>query len=78
MVKRSPLVMARRMVVLRSGWAGKVVATVPGDIGGSGLLTSLTGRGMWFLMGEMFDGLVDVFEDIWACQQDWLDACKLK
>ena len=56
--------MAQSMVVLRLGWAAKVVATVLGNIGGSGLSTSLTGRGTWFLTDEMFDGLVEVFEDI--------------
>ena len=70
--------MARRMVVLRSGWAAKVVATVLGDIGDSRLSTSLTRRGMRFLVNEMFDGLVEVFEDIWTGWQDWLDAHKLK
>ena len=55
-----------------------MVATVPGDIGGSGLSTGLAGRGMWFSVGEAFDRLIDLFEDIWAGQQDWLDACKLK
>ena len=68
MVERSPLVMARRMVALRSGWATKVVATVPGNIGGSRLLTGLTGRGMWFSVGEAFDRLIEVFEDIWTSQ----------
>jgi hypothetical protein len=52
--------------MLRLGWAAKVVATVFGDIGGSRLLTGLTGRGMWFLAGETFDRLIDPFEDIWA------------
>ena len=70
--------MARRMVVLRSGWATKVVATVPGNIGGSRLSTSLTRRGTWFSMDKMFHGLVEAFEDIWAGRQDWLDACKFK
>ena len=51
--------------MLRSGWAAKVVATVPGNIGGSGLSTSLTRRGMWFLVDETFDGIVEVFEEIW-------------
>ena len=50
---------------------------VPGDIGGSGLSTSLTERGIWFLVGEVFDRLIDVFEDIWTGQRDWLDAHKL-
>jgi hypothetical protein len=70
--------MAWRMVVLRSGWAAKVVATVPGDIGGSRLPPSLTGRGMWFSANKMFDGLVEAFEDIWVGWRDRLDACKLK
>ena len=48
MVERSLLAMAQRMVVLRSGWAAKVVATVLGNIGRSRLLTGLTGRGTWF------------------------------
>jgi hypothetical protein len=65
MVERSPLVMARRMVALRSGWAAKVVATVPGDIGGSRLSTGLTGRGTRFSAGETFDRLIEVLEDIW-------------
>ena len=60
--------MALRMVVLRLGWAAKVVAMVLGDIGGSGLLTSLTRRGMGFSAGETFDRLIDAFEDIWACR----------
>ena len=67
MVERSLLVMAQRMVVLRLGWAAKVVTTVLGDIGGSGLLTGLTGRGMGFSAGETFDRLIEAFEDIWAC-----------
>jgi hypothetical protein len=66
------------MSTLRLGWAAKVVATVPGNIGGSRLLTSLIGRGTWFLVGEAFDRLIDPFEDIWVGWQDWLDACKLK
>ena len=78
MVERSPLAMARRMVALRLGWATKVVATVLGDIGDSRLSTSLTGSGMWFLMGKAFDRLIEVFEDIWTGWRDWLDACKLK
>ena len=60
--------MAQRMVVLRSGWAAKVVTTVLGDIGGSGLSTGLTGRETWFSMDETFDGLVEAFEDIWVGQ----------
>ena len=70
--------MARRMVALRSGWAAKVVATILGDIGGSRLSTSLTGRGMRFSVGEAFDRLIEAFEDIWMGWRDWLDACKLK
>ena len=66
------------MSALRSGWATKVVATVPGDIGGSGLSTGLIRRGTQFLVGEAFDRLIDLFEDIWAGWQDWLDARKLK
>ena len=54
------------MSTLRSGWAAKVVATVPGDIGGSGLSTGLTGRGTWFSAGEAFDRLIDAFDDIWT------------
>jgi hypothetical protein len=52
------------MLALRSGWATKVVAMVPGDIGGSRLLTSLTGRGMRFLVSEAFERLIEPFEDI--------------
>ena len=70
--------MARRMVALRSGWAAKVVATVLGDIGGSGLSTGLTGRGMQFSAGEAFDGLIEAFEYIWTSWRDQLDARKLK
>ena len=70
--------MAWRIVMLRLGWAAKVVATVPGDIGGSRLPSSLTGRGMWFSVNETLDGLVEVFEDIWAGWRDRLDAHKLK
>ena len=70
--------MAWRIVVLRLGWAAKVVATVLGDIGGSGLLTSLTGRGMQFSVNETFDGLVEAFEHVWMGWRDWLDARKLK
>ena len=66
------------MVALRSGWAAKVVATVPGDIGGSRLSIGLTGRGMWFSVGEAFGRLIEAFEDIWAGWQDQLDAHKLK
>jgi hypothetical protein len=58
--------MARRMVALRLGWAAKVVATVSGDIGGSGLSTGLTRRGTQFLAGKAFDRLIEVFEDIWV------------
>ena len=39
---------------------------VLGDIGGSGLSTGLTGRGMGFLAGEAFDMLIEAFEDIWC------------
>ena len=78
MVERSSLAMARRMVALRSGWAAKVVTTVLGDIGGSGLSTGLTGRGMRFLAGEAFERLIEPFEDIWVGWRDWLDARKLK
>ena len=53
MVERSLLVMAWRMFELRLGWAARVVAMVLGDIGGSGLLTGLTGRGIWFLAGVL-------------------------
>ena len=41
-----------------------MVAIVSGDIGGSGLLTGLTGRGMWFSVGEVFERLIEPFEDI--------------
>ena len=78
MVERSLLAMAWRMVALRSGWAAKVVATALGDIGGSRLLTGLTGRKTQFSVDETFDGLIEVFEDIWIGGQDWLDAYKLK
>ena len=37
---------------------------VPGNIGGSGLLTGLTRRGMWFPVGEVFERLIEPFEDI--------------
>ena len=70
--------MAWRMSALRSGWAAKVVATVLGDIGGSRLSTSLTGRGTRFSAGEAFERLIEPFEDIWVGWQDWLDARKLK
>jgi hypothetical protein len=70
--------MARRMFELRSGCAARVVATVPGDIGGSRLSNGLTRRGMGFSVGKAFDRLIEVFDDIWACWRDWLDACKLK
>ena len=66
------------MSALRSGWAAKVVATVPGDIGGSRLSTSLTGRGTQFSVGEVFERLIELFEDIWAGWRDWLDVHKLK
>ena len=56
--------MARRMVVLRSGWAAKVVAMVLGNIGGSGLSTGLMRRGMGFSVGKTFDRLIEAFEDI--------------
>ena len=58
--------MAQRMLKLSSGWAARVVTTVLGNIGGSGLLTGLTGRGTGFSVGEMFDKLMEAFEDIWA------------
>jgi hypothetical protein len=48
-----------------SGWAARVITTVVGDIGGSRLLTSWTRRGVGDSAGEMFDMLVEVFEDIW-------------
>ena len=51
---------------------------VLGDIGGSGLLTGLTGRGMGFLAGKVFDMLIEAFEDIWVGWQDQLDVCKPK
>ena len=66
------------MSALRSGWTAKVVATVPGDIGGSGLSTGLTGRGTRFLAGKALDRLIEVFEDIWTGWRDQLDARKLK
>ena len=47
-------------------WAAKVVATVPGNIGGSRLSTGRTGRGMQFLAGEALERLIEPFEDIWA------------
>ena len=61
-----------------SGWAARVIATVVGNIGGSGLLTSLTGRDAGDSAGKVFDILIDPFEDIWTGWQDWLDACKPK
>jgi hypothetical protein len=70
--------MARRMSALRLGWAAKVVEMVPGDIGGSGLSTGLTGRGTRFSAGEAFERLIEPFEDIGAGWRDRLDACKLK
>ena len=70
--------MAQRMFELRSGCTARVVAMVPGDIGGSGLSTSLTGRGMRFSAGEAFDRLIEALEDIWVGWRDQLDARKLK
>ena len=58
--------MAQRMVALRLGWAAKVVAPVPGNMGGSRLSASLTGRGTRFSAGKVFDRLIEVFEDIWV------------
>ena len=58
--------MAWRMLGLSSGWAARVNAMVLGDIGGSGLLTSLVRRGMEFLAGETFDRLIEAFDDIWV------------
>ena len=55
-----------------------VVAMVLGDIGGSGLSTSLTGRGTGFLAGEAFDMLIEVFKDIRVGWRDRLDVCKPK
>ena len=55
------------MLALRSGCAASVVATVLGDIGGSRLSTGQTGRGTWFSTGEALEGLIELFEDIWAC-----------
>ena len=53
--------------MLRSGCAASVVAMVLGDIGGSGLSTRWTGRGMQFSADEALEGLVEPFEDIRAC-----------
>jgi hypothetical protein len=58
--------MAWRMLGLSLGWAARVDTMVLGDIGGSGLLTSLIRRGTGFLAGETFDRLIEAFEDIWA------------
>ena len=66
------------MSALRSGWAAKVVATVLGDIGGSGLSTGQTGRGIRFLVGEAFEGLIEPFEDIWMGGRDRVYARKSK
>ena len=55
-----------------------MVATVLGDIGGFGLSTGLTRRGVWFSAGKAFDRLIEVFNDIWSGWRDWLDARKLK
>ena len=41
-------------------------------------MTSQTGRGMEFLAGEMFDRLIEAFEDMQAGWWDRLDAHKLK
>jgi hypothetical protein len=65
-------------VSIEVGGAAKVVATVLGDIGGSGLSTGLTGRGMWFSVGKALERLIELFEDIGTGWQDWLDARKLK
>ena len=59
--------MARRMLGLSLGWAARVDTMVLGDIGGSGLSTGRTGRGTRFSTDEALEGLVDPFEDIWAC-----------
>ena len=42
----------------------RVVTTVLGNIGGSGLSTGLTERGMRFLGGNVFDILIEALEDI--------------
>ena len=73
-----PFVMARRMSALRSGCAASVVTTVLGDIGGSGLSTGRTGRGAHPSVGEVLEGLIEPFEDIWATWRNWADARKLK
>jgi hypothetical protein len=44
----------------------------------SGLLTGQTRRGTGNLVGDAFDILIEVFEDIWMGWQDQLDAHKLK
>ena len=51
---------------------------VLGDIGGSGLSTRRTGRGMRFSVGKALERLIEPFEDIWAGWRDRLDAHKLK
>jgi hypothetical protein len=78
MVVRRPLAITQRMSRWSSGWAARVVTMVLGDIGGSGLLTGLTRRGTEFLVGKVFDMLIEVLKDIWAGWQDQLDVCKLK
>ena len=79
MVLRSPLVMAQRMSALRLGWAARVVATVLGNIGGSGLSTGLIGRGQWSSAGETFERLIELFEDIGRRgRRDRAYACKSK
>jgi hypothetical protein len=58
--------MAWRMSGWSLGWAARVIAMILGDIGGSGLLTGLTRRGVGFSGGDAFDILIEVFDDIWV------------
>ena len=51
---------------------------VLGDIGGSGLSTRQTGRGMRFSADMALERLIELFEDIWVGWQDRVYACKLK
>jgi hypothetical protein len=51
---------------------------VLGDIGGSRLSTGRTGRGMQFSVGEAFEGLIELFEDIWMGGRDRVYARKSK
>src|SRR6266850_6157709 len=75
-VVRSPFVMVRRRTASMLSFAARVDRIVLGDIaGGSGVAGRGIGRGAKDSAGDMFDRLIDPFDDMWTGWGYGRDRC---